>query len=65
MYVCFCAAVTDVEVRACAMAGDRSVDAVGERCEAGAGCGGCREHIAALLAATRPTEEWQELRRTA
>ncbi|MPZ67776.1 MAG: (2Fe-2S)-binding protein [Pseudonocardiaceae bacterium] len=65
MYVCFCAAVTDVEVRACAMDGAGTVEEVGEWCLAGTGCGGCREHIAALLAATWPAESWEPLQRSA
>ncbi|MGH4018367.1 MAG: (2Fe-2S)-binding protein [Pseudonocardiaceae bacterium] len=56
MYVCFCAAVTEAEVRACVLAGARTVDEVSDWCEAGTGCGGCHEHIAALLAATPPVE---------
>lgn len=60
MYVCFCAAVTDAEVRACATSGADTVEEVGERCAAGTGCGGCREHIAALLA-TYVAEGWEQL----
>lgn len=65
MYVCFCAAVTDAEVRACAKHGADTVADIGEMCAAGTGCGGCREHIAALLAAARRTEEWESLPRSA
>jgi bacterioferritin-associated ferredoxin len=65
MYVCFCAAVTDAEVRACAKRGADTVEEIGEVCAAGTGCGGCREHIAALLATTRPAEDWESLPRSA
>lgn len=65
MYVCFCAAVTDAEVRACARGGADTVEEVGEHCLAGTGCGGCHEHIAALLAAHRPAESWEPLPRSA
>jgi bacterioferritin-associated ferredoxin len=46
MYVCICAAVTDDVVRSCIAGGARSVDEVGEACEAGTGCGSCHDEIA-------------------
>ena len=52
MYVCSCAAVTEAEIRGCVAAGARTVGEIGERCEAGTGCGSCQERIGALLRAT-------------
>ena len=49
--------VSEREVLAAIRAGARSVDDVGERCEAGTGCGSCRGAIAIVLAQ-------QERRRT-
>lgn len=57
MYVCFCAAVTDTEVRACVRAGARTVEEVGDRCAAGTGCGSCLDHLDTILAAVVPAEE--------
>ena len=37
MYVCICAAVTDTVVRSCIARGARTVEEVGEACEAGTG----------------------------
>ncbi len=53
MYVCSCAAVTDIELRSCIRAGAETLDEVGDACGAGTGCGSCREHIEVLLLATR------------
>lgn len=49
MYVCVCAAVTDVQVRTCIKAGADTVEEIGERCEAGTGCGSCLNRLDALL----------------
>lgn len=57
MYVCICAAVTESEVRACARAGARTAEEVGDLCRAGTGCGSCHDHIDTLLAATVPMAE--------
>ena len=57
MYVCICAAVTDTEVRSCIARGARTVEDVGEACEAGTGCGSCHDHIDVfLMAAHAPSE---------
>ncbi|WP_232664438.1 (2Fe-2S)-binding protein [Pseudonocardia sp. TRM90224] len=51
MYVCICAAVTDTEIRSCIARGARTVEEVGDACEAGTGCGSCHDHIDVFLAA--------------
>jgi bacterioferritin-associated ferredoxin len=50
MYVCYCAALNDRDVTAAVAAGARSIDDLGERCGAGAECGGCHPALAELLA---------------
>ncbi|MEK6440388.1 (2Fe-2S)-binding protein [Pseudonocardia sp. T1-2H] len=50
MYVCICAAVTDVELRDCIGEGARTVEEVGEACGAGTGCGSCLNAVDVLLA---------------
>jgi len=47
--LCHCMGVTEREVRLAIRAGARSVDEVGEQCEAGTGCGSCRGGIQLLL----------------
>lgn len=42
--------ISEDEVIQAIRAGARTVDEVGERCEAGTGCGSCRGGIAVLLA---------------
>jgi len=49
MYVCICTAVTDSEIRSCIAAGARTVEEVGDACEAGTGCGSCLERICELI----------------
>ena len=41
--------VSEREVAACIRAGARTVDEVGEACEAGTGCGSCRGGIEVML----------------
>ncbi len=66
MYVCSCAAVTESEIRRCVAAGARTVGEIGERCEAGTGCGSCLERIVALLGAGMGTDvERDQLLRSA
>ncbi len=65
MYVCSCAAVTEAEIRGCVAAGARTVGEIGERCEAGTGCGSCLERIGALLGATGTDAERGQLLRSA
>lgn len=48
--LCHCLVVEEGEVRKAIRAGARTIDAVGERCEAGTGCGSCRAGITVLLA---------------
>ncbi|ONI84587.1 (2Fe-2S)-binding protein [Saccharothrix sp. ALI-22-I] len=49
MYVCICAAVSDTQVRACIRNGARTVEEIGERCQAGTGCGTCLDHLDGML----------------
>jgi bacterioferritin-associated ferredoxin len=58
MYICHCRAVSDREITAKIQQGAESVDDLGRRCGAGAGCGGCRPVLAELL------EEERRLRRS-
>lgn len=48
--LCHCLVVEEGEVRKAIRAGARTVDEVGEACEAGTGCGSCRGPIGVLLA---------------
>jgi len=50
MYVCSCAGVSDRAVKAAVDDGARSIEDLGERCGAGAECGGCLPALADLLA---------------
>jgi bacterioferritin-associated ferredoxin len=52
MFVCMCAAVTEAEVHDCIAGGARTVEEVAEVSFACSGCGGCRESIEAMLAAS-------------
>ncbi len=61
MYVCICAAVTDTEVRSCIARGARTVEEVGDACEAGTGCGSCHDHIDVFLAAAHAPSELSAL----
>ncbi|SNQ49450.1 BFD-like (2Fe-2S) protein [Frankia canadensis] len=54
MLVCSCFAVSDRTLRAVIAAGARDVDEIGERCDAGTGCGGCVEEIEDLLDESAP-----------
>ncbi|MBV1861042.1 MAG: (2Fe-2S)-binding protein [Nannocystaceae bacterium] len=47
--LCQCLNVTEAEIKRAIRAGARSVDDIGERCEAGTGCGSCRGGIGVLL----------------
>lgn len=49
MYACICLAVTSAEVRGCIAGGARTVEEIGERCEAGTGCGCCHERLEIML----------------
>lgn len=49
MYVCICHAVTRAELDDVVAGGARSVDAVGESCGAGTGCGTCVERLSCLI----------------
>jgi bacterioferritin-associated ferredoxin len=48
--LCHCLVVEEGEVRKAIRAGARTIEAVGECCEAGTGCGSCRAGITVLLA---------------
>ncbi len=47
--LCQCNTVFEHEVVACVRRGARSVDEVGDDCEAGTGCGSCRGAIKTIL----------------
>ncbi len=47
--LCQCLYVTEAEIKRAIRGGASSVEAVGERCEAGTGCGSCRGGIEILL----------------
>lgn len=49
MYVCICRAVTETQVRSCIAEGACTVEAVGDGCDAGTGCGSCLDRIATML----------------
>jgi bacterioferritin-associated ferredoxin len=57
MYVCHCAGVTDTEIRSCIARGARTIEDVGDACEAGTGCGSCHDHIDVFLAAAYAPSE--------
>jgi bacterioferritin-associated ferredoxin len=49
MYVCICYAVTENEVNAEIALGARTLEDIGEQCEAGTGCGTCHDKLDNLL----------------
>ncbi|MET0286116.1 MAG: (2Fe-2S)-binding protein [Polyangiales bacterium] len=49
MIVCHCYRVSDREIRSCVREGACSVGEVGNACDAGTGCGGCRPEIASIV----------------
>lgn len=49
MLLCQCNTVFEHEVVACVRRGARSVQEVGEGCDAGTGCGSCRGAIKTIL----------------
>lgn len=49
LLLCQCNAIFEHEVQACIRRGARTVDEVGERCEAGTGCGSCRGAIKTMI----------------
>jgi bacterioferritin-associated ferredoxin len=65
MYVCICAAVTDVELRDCIGDGARTVEEIGEACGAGTGCGSCLDTVDVLLTAELAPSEIADLPLTA
>ena len=50
MLVCHCRKVCDRTIRECIDRGARSVEDVGQACQAGTACGGCLPTINALVA---------------
>jgi bacterioferritin-associated ferredoxin len=65
VYVCICYAVPDSEVRACIARGARTVEEVGEACDAGTGCGSCHDQIDVFLAAAHAPSSISRLPRSA
>lgn len=51
MIVCHCKGISDRDIRAAIRAGASTIAAVGARCAAGTGCGGCHATIHELLEA--------------
>ncbi len=49
LLLCQCNAIFEHEVQACIRKGARNVDEVGQRCEAGTGCGSCRGAIKTMI----------------
>jgi bacterioferritin-associated ferredoxin len=49
MIVCHCHAVSDREIRSAIDQGVRDLDELGDACQAGTRCGGCRPGICELL----------------
>lgn len=54
MYTCICHAVKTSQVQAVISAGARTVSEIGERCDAGTGCGGCVHRLQSLLEDSEP-----------
>ncbi|MCW0215526.1 MAG: (2Fe-2S)-binding protein [Pseudonocardia sp.] len=65
MYVCICAAVTEVELRDCIGEGARTVEDIGDACGAGTGCGSCVDRVDVLLSAELAPSEILQLPLTA
>jgi bacterioferritin-associated ferredoxin len=65
VYVCICYAVPDAVIRACVARGARTVEEVGEACEAGTGCGSCHDHIDVFLAAAHAPSQIAGLAKSA
>jgi bacterioferritin-associated ferredoxin len=57
--------VPDSAIRACIARGARTVEEVGDACDAGTGCGSCHEHIDVFLAAANAPSEIADLPRSA
>jgi bacterioferritin-associated ferredoxin len=49
MIVCICRRVSDLAIRTAIDEGAHSVEAVGQSCRAGTGCGSCHETIAEMI----------------
>lgn len=49
MIICHCHQVTDREIKSVIAGGASTLQAVGDACGAGSGCGGCSSEIAAML----------------
>jgi bacterioferritin-associated ferredoxin len=49
MIVCICRRVSDLAIRTAIDEGAHSVQAVGEACRAGTGCGACHESIEEMI----------------
>lgn len=54
MYVCICAAVSEVQVHACIDAGASTVEEIGEHCDAGTGCGACLDRLDNMIEKRTP-----------
>ena len=65
VYVCICAGVADTEVRSCIARGATTIEAVGDACGAGTGCGSCHDHIDVFLTAAHAPSDLARLSMTA
>jgi bacterioferritin-associated ferredoxin len=54
MYICICNAVTERQVKECARAGARTLEALALELGVGAGCGRCRDCAARVLEEAGP-----------
>ncbi|WP_246170792.1 (2Fe-2S)-binding protein [Pseudonocardia hierapolitana] len=63
--MCICYAVPDAVIRSCVANGARTVEEVGDACDAGTGCGSCHDHIDVFLAAAHAPSEIAGLARSA
>ena len=64
MIVCHCFKVSDREIRLTIELGARDVEAVGDGCGAGWGCGGCHESIQKMIEKTIMKIEKSSSKRT-
>ncbi len=56
MYVCICAAVTEAQVQACIDTGARTMERIGEQCQAGTGCGTCIDRLLMMIEEATPCD---------
>lgn len=57
MFVCSCFAVSERTLRSVIASGVHDEEEIAQRCDAGSGCGGCREWICDMIADARAGRE--------